>query len=69
MKKHEIHVGAVYAVKVSGRVVPVKIITIAGSGGWYGISLVTHAEVRIKSAQRCRWRCTDDGSLTPHKES
>jgi len=54
MKKKDIKVGNVYAVKVSGRVVPVKLISESPYGGWNGKSLVTGREIRVKTGGRLR---------------
>ena len=58
MKKNEVQVGKVYAMKVSGDVVPVKITGEKWSGdkhtGWTGTNTKTNRGVRIKSAQRLR---------------
>ena len=58
MKKHEVQVGKVYAMKVSGDIVPVKITGEKWSGdkhtGWTGTNTKTNRGVRIKSAQRLR---------------
>ena len=58
MKKNEVQVGKVYAMKVSGDVVPVKITGEKWSGdkhtGWTGTNTQTNRGVRIKSAQRLR---------------
>ena len=59
MKKNEITIGAVYSVKVSGRIVPVKIVKANPDGGWEGTNLATRKSVRIKSAQRLRRRVRD----------
>jgi len=62
MKARDVVVGAVYAVKVSGDVVPVRIaceITRGRDGafrGWIGTSEKTGREITIKSAQRLRYR-------------
>ena len=58
MKKNEVQVGKVYAMKVSGDIVPVKITGEKWSGdkhtGWTGTNTKTNRGVRIKSAQRLR---------------
>lgn len=54
MKKKDIQIGHVYTAKVSGRVVPVRIVSESPYGGWNARSLVTGREVRIRSAQRLR---------------
>ncbi len=58
MKMNEVRVGKVYAMKVSGDIVPVKITGEKWSGdkhtGWVGTNTKTNRGVRIKSAQRLR---------------
>ena len=55
MKKDEVKVGREYLVKVSDRVVPVRIEAEHASGkGWVGMNVMTGRQVRIKSAQRLR---------------
>jgi hypothetical protein len=54
MKKHEVKVGAKYLAKVSGKVVPVRIMGTSGHGGWDAVNEATGKAVRIKSAQRLR---------------
>jgi len=54
MRKASIRIGAVYMAKVSGTVVPVRIINESIYGGWNGINEVTNRSVRIKSARRLR---------------
>jgi len=57
MKKADVKVGDVYAVKVSGNVVPVVIDQEQPQGGWVGTNQETNRQVRVKSAQRlrCPW--------------
>jgi hypothetical protein len=52
MKKNEIKIGETYMAKVSGRVVPVRILGESFCGGWVGLNTKTNHRVRIKSAQR-----------------
>jgi hypothetical protein len=54
MKKNNVKLGAVYAVKVSGSVVPVRLDRESPHGGWLGVNMTTRKEVRVKSAQRLR---------------
>ncbi len=54
MKKSNVQVGKVYAVKVSGSVVPVRLDSENPRGGWDGTNMKTHKPVRVKSAQRLR---------------
>ncbi len=54
MKKAEVQIGEVYAVKVSGNVVPVVLDEEHPRGGWIGTNQQTNRQVRIKSAQRLR---------------
>jgi len=52
MKKVDVRIGEVYAVKVSGMVAPVVIHKKHPSGGWVGQNEETSRQVRIKSAER-----------------
>ncbi len=54
MKKDNVKVGQVYATKVSGAVVPVRLDRESPHGGWLGTTMTTRKEVRIKSSQRLR---------------
>ena len=54
MKKDNVKVGQVYAAKVSGAVVPVRLDRESPHGGWLGTNMTTRKEVRIKSSQRLR---------------
>ena len=54
MKKADVKIGGTYAAKVSGKVVPVRIESVNGRGGWDATNTVTRKKVRIKSAQRLR---------------
>jgi len=56
MKKKDVEIGGTYRVKVSGKVVPVKILNECHYGGWIGRNTVTGREVRIRSARRLRSR-------------
>jgi len=57
MKKGDVTVGEVYAVKVSGNMAPVVIDEEHPKGGWTGTNQETNRQVRIKSTQRlrCPW--------------
>ena len=54
MKKNNVQLNKVYAVKVSGSVVPVRLDSENPRGGWDGTNVKTKKGVRIKSAQRLR---------------
>jgi hypothetical protein len=56
MKKRDITLGQVYAVKVSGRIQPVRVIAESPYGGWLGRNEETGREVRIRSAAKLRAR-------------
>jgi len=62
MKKADVQVGELYAVKVTGNVVPVVLDEEHPNGGWVGTNQQTNRQVRIKSAQRLR--CPWDEYLT-----
>ena len=54
MKKHEVNIGGVYAAKVSGKVVPVKITGESPYGGWDAVNTQTKRAIRVRSAARLR---------------
>ena len=54
MKKADVQIGATYRVKVSNRIVPVRVLSQSERSGWIGVNLETGRQVRIKSAQRLR---------------
>ena len=56
MKKSDVTLGQVYAVKVSGRIQPVRLVAESPYGGWLGRNEKTGREVRIKSAAKLRYR-------------
>lgn len=53
MKKADV-VGKTYLVKVSQRVVPVRIDRACEYGGWFGTNTITGREVRVRTAARLR---------------
>ena len=54
MKKNEITIGGVYAAKVRGKVVPVRITGESPYGGWDGVNTQTRRAIRVRSAARLR---------------
>jgi hypothetical protein len=56
MKKNEVTIGGVYAAKVSGKVVPVRITGASPYGGWDAVNEQTKRSIRIRSAARLRRR-------------
>ena len=54
MQKSEIIIGGVYVAKVSGKLVPVRIVQASPYGGWAGVNIATGREVRVKTAARLR---------------
>ena len=55
MKKSDnIEVGKTYVVKVSGSLVPVKLVAVSPYGGWVGRNLHSGREVRIRTAAKLR---------------
>jgi hypothetical protein len=55
MRKQDVELGQVYAVKVSGRIHTVRLVTVSAFGGWVGRNEKTGREVRIKSAAKLRY--------------
>jgi len=58
MKKAEVQIGETYAVKVSGRIVLVRLDRESPFGGYDGTNLKTGRRVHVKTAARLRypWR-------------
>jgi hypothetical protein len=54
MKQHDVVLGDVYAVKVSGSIQPVKLVAESFHGDWVGRNLRTGREVRIRTAAKLR---------------
>ena len=54
MKKNQIIIGGVYAAKVSGKVVPIRITGESPYGGWDAVNAQTKRTVRIRTAARLR---------------
>lgn len=75
MRKQDVTIGDEYVVKVSGKLVRVKITGESPYGGWDGRNLETGRDVRIRTAGRLRYAVakqrraggsshTDDASVT-----
>jgi hypothetical protein len=62
MKKQDVVLGQVYAVKVSGRIQPVRVIAESPYGGWVGRNEQTGREIRIRSAAKLRARLEKTGA-------
>ena len=56
MKKSQVTIGGVYAAKVSGKVVPIRITGESPYGGWDAVNTQTKRTVRIRGAGRLRRR-------------
>lgn len=54
MKKAQVQIGKVYAVKVSGTVQSVRLVQESPYGGWVGKNTRTGREVRVKTAAKLR---------------
>lgn len=54
VKKRDVVLGKVYYVKVSGKVVRVKLTRESPYGGWDGVNLATGRAVRVRTAGRLR---------------
>ena len=55
MKKVQVEIDKVYACKVSGNIVPVRIDSESRFGGWNGTNMITKRHVRIKTAGKLRY--------------
>jgi hypothetical protein len=56
MRKNQATISGVYAAKVSGAVVPVRITGESPYGGWDAVNTKTGRKVRVRSAARLRRR-------------
>jgi hypothetical protein len=56
MRKGDAILGQVYAVKVTCRIQPVRLVAQSPHGGWLGRNLQTGRSVRIRSAARVRYQ-------------
>ena len=56
MKAKEVEIGGIYAARISGKIVPVRLESEL-DGGWHATNMRTGKTVRIKSARklRCPW--------------
>jgi len=54
MKKKDVKLGKTYMVKVSGKLVPVRLKSEHWNGGWTGVNTTTGREVRVKTAAKLR---------------
>lgn len=55
MKKKDVIIGAYYAAKISGNVVPIRIDRESRFGGWDATNIKTNRSVRIKTAGKLRF--------------
>lgn len=65
MKKADVQIGEVYSVKVSGRIAPVRIVSISPYGGWVGRNLKTKRTIHIRSARRLRLHISPFRRINP----
>ena len=63
MQRQNVHIGATYIVKVSGRLARVRITGESPYGGWDGTNLATGRQIRIRSAARLRSEAPPAGIL------
>jgi hypothetical protein len=54
MLKADVVLKGVYVVKVSGKLVRVRVDRVCEFGGWYGTNLATGREIRIRTAAKLR---------------
>lgn len=55
MKRKSVEIGGVYVAKISGRMVPVKLLRESPYGGWDGRNEITGRDVWIKTAAKLRY--------------
>jgi len=65
MQKHNIQVGSIYIVKVSGTLAKVRLTRESPRGGWYGTNLATGREIRIRTAARLRSEVPPAQGISP----
>ena len=63
MKKADIEIGKTYAARISGSIIPVRILRESRFGGWDGRHARTDRQVRIKTAGKLRWEIEDTGRI------
>jgi hypothetical protein len=68
MKKRDVVLGQVYAVKVTGRIQQVRLVAESPHGGWVGRNLQTSREVRIRSAARLRYPVQQAQQVPPTEQ-
>ena len=56
MRRRDVVLGQVYAVKVSGRIQPVRLVSESPYGGWVGKNEATGRDIRIRTAAKLRVR-------------
>lgn len=54
MKQRDVVIGQTYCVKVSGRIVPMRVTNVSIYGGWDGVSTVTRRAIRLRTAAKLR---------------
>ena len=70
MRKADVVLGEVYAVKVSGRIIPVRIRCTSSFGGWYCTNVITgNRTLLIKTAARLRYVWTDQKAMEDKKNA
>ena len=62
MKKADVEIRGVYAAKVCGRIVTVRIDRESPYGGWEATNLASGWAVRVRTAARLRGRAVQKGS-------
>jgi len=58
-EKQDVISGACYVAKVSGKLATVRIIGESPYGGWLAVNVETRRDVRIRGAQRLRYRVVE----------
>ena len=61
MKKRNVAIGNIYAVRVSGKMCPVRLLNESPYGGWLATNLYTRREIRVKTAGRLRYELVELG--------
>jgi hypothetical protein len=59
MLRSQIETGSTYLARVSGKVVPLKILRKLPTGGWRALNMLSGRKIRVKSGRRLLGVCAD----------
>jgi hypothetical protein len=58
MRAHNVHVGDVYEIKISGRPARVRLMQALPGGGYHAVNIKTGRAIRLRSGRRLRYNVT-----------